>query len=114
VRDLEIVAARRVAFRGHRGDSTAGAFVMASSDDNGMLRIIASAGNGWDHVSISREDRTPTWSEMEQVKRSFFKDDEVAMQLHVTPTSHINVHPYCLHLWRPHKTTIPLPPAIMV
>jgi hypothetical protein len=67
----------------------------------GELAIIASNGMGWDHVSVSRADRCPTWDEMELVKRLFFKDDECAMQLHVPPSDHINCHPNCLHLWRP-------------
>jgi hypothetical protein len=78
------------------------------------LVIIAASGGGWDHVSVSTQTRCPTWEEMEFVKRMFFKDDEVAMQLHVPPLYHISIHPYALHLWRPHNTDIPLPPRIMV
>jgi hypothetical protein len=80
----------------------------------GKLRIIASWSEGWDHVSVSLPDRCPTWDEMERVKRAFFKDDECAMQLHVPCADYINCHPYCLHLWRPHKSTIPMPPKNMV
>jgi hypothetical protein len=74
--------------------------------------VIAGRGKGWDHVSVSCENRTPTWEEMETVKRMFFKDDEVAMQLHVAVEDHINMHPYCLHLWRSYNKLrpIPLPP----
>lgn len=99
---------------GWSGDETCGMFQLQSPVDNGVLQVIAAAGDGWDHVSVSRADRIPTWDEMEFVKRTFFKDDEVAMQLHVPPTEHINVHPYCLHIWRPHKGKIPVPPARMV
>ena len=80
----------------------------------GNLRVIASWTDGWDHVSISLPDRCPNWSEMERVKRAFFQDHEVAMQLHVAPSDHISVHPFCLHLWRPHNAVIPLPPKEMV
>jgi hypothetical protein len=80
----------------------------------GKLHIIASWGGGWDHVSVSLHDRCPTWDEMERVKRAFFLDGETAMQLHVPVKDHINVHPYCLHLWRPHEGSIPLPPKWMV
>jgi len=66
------------------------------------MRVMASAGMGWDHVSISRQNRCPNWPEMEHIKRLFFRDDETAMQLHVPPSDHISIHPYCLHLWRPH------------
>lgn len=67
----------------------------------GPLRVIASDGAGWDHVSVSAPGRTPTWDEMERVKRLFFRDDETAMQLHVPPAEHVNLHAHCLHLWRP-------------
>ena len=80
----------------------------------GKLRIIASWGCGWDHVSVSLSDRTPTWAEMERVKRMFFEPDEVAMQLHVAESNHISMMDYCLHIWRPHNEKIPLPPKIMV
>lgn len=89
-------------------DETGGAYLLF-----GMI-IVASWGGNWDHVSVSRRDRCPTWDEMEMVKRRFFKEDEVAYQLHMPPSKHINIHPYCLHMWRPHDQTIPLPPEIMV
>lgn len=78
------------------------------------LRIIASFGDGWDHVSVSLEDRCPTWEEMEFVKRTFFRNTETAMQLHVPPTDHINIHPCVLHLWRPQRVKIPKPPKEFV
>lgn len=67
----------------------------------GALRVRISAGGGWDHVSVSRQDRAPTWGEMNQIKRSCFRDDEIVMQLHVDDGRKVNLHPYCLHLWRP-------------
>ena len=108
-------------FYGNVGDDKAGVFEMTTvidpMSDTGetkTLRIIASNDAGWDHVSVSLFDRCPTWDEMEMVKRLFFKPDETAMQLHVPPTDHINRHPYCLHLWRPHVGSIPRPPAEFV
>jgi hypothetical protein len=76
------------------------------------LRVIAASGGGWDHVSVSTESRCPTWHEMSYIHRKFFKVTEVAMELHVPATDHINNHPYTLHLWRPHSKMrrIPLPP----
>lgn len=99
----------------YRGDESCGCFVMMSASQPGdVLRIMAAAGDGWDHVSVSLVNRIPTWEEMEQVKRSFFEENETAMQLHVPPSDHVNHHPFCLHLWRPHKVEIPRPPAEMV
>ena len=100
---------------GSFGDGGNGIFMVSSSVDHRPLRIIASNQGGWDHVSVSREDRIPLWTEMEQVKRLFFKDDETAMQLHVPPSEHINVHPNCLHLWRANLgPPLVLPPSFMV
>jgi hypothetical protein len=78
------------------------------------LKVIASDGGGWDHVSVSLPGRCPTWDEMEFIKRTFFRDDETAMQLHVPASEHIDIHPYCLHIWRPHDMPIPLPPSVFV
>ena len=79
-----------------------------------FLRVIATNDEGWDHVSVSLHNRTPTWTEMEFVKRLFFEPHEYAMQLHVPPTQHVNCHPYCLHLWRPQAVPIPVPPKELV
>ncbi len=79
-----------------------------------VLRVIASNDEGWDHISVSLPDRCPTWAEMDHVKRLFFKDDEVAIQLHLPPADHINIHPNVLHIWRPHDTVIPVPPKEFV
>lgn len=68
----------------------------------------------WEHVSVSLEDRTPTWEELEFVRSLFWKDDETVIQLHVPKNDHINFHPYCLHLWRPIGVEIPLPPLATV
>lgn len=82
--------------------------------DNLMLRVIASAGDDWDHVSVSTESRCPTWEEMAEIKRLFFNDDECAVEYHVPTADHINVHPYTLHLWRPVKEVLPRPPGWMI
>ena len=99
----------RVELYGSMGDENNGAFRFVCAKTHGKLTVIASNGGGWDHVSVSLVDRCPTWIEMEVVKRMFFKPDEVAMQLHVPTKDHINIHPYTLHLWRPHNVEIPLP-----
>lgn len=78
------------------------------------LTIISSDEGGWDHVSVSLPNRCPTWEEMAYVKSLFFRDDETAMELHVPTKDHRNLHPFCLHLWRPQDAIIPLPPAIFV
>ena len=110
--DVKRMAGNLAEAYGQYGDPDGGAFVFPSPVDGRDLGVIASVGEGWDHVSVSRKDRAPIWREMECIKRKCFRDDEVAMQLHV-PAS-INIHPYCLHLWRPHGQPIPLPPRHLV
>lgn len=97
------------------GDHTCGAFLIPSHEDGHPLFIIASTGEGWDHVSVSRADRCPSWNEMDNIKRRFFLSNETAMQLHVPPVEHIDCCGSCLHLWRPNDgREIPRPPANMV
>jgi hypothetical protein len=109
VKDLDTIStnARCVA----RGDD-GGAWHVVFRGEN--LMVVVSHGMGWDHVSVSHQRRTPNWYELEHVKRMFFKDDEVAMQLHMPVADHISVHPHCLHLWRPQNVEIPLPLPEMV
>ena len=104
----------RIPHADYDNGSKGGAFLVPYPLSGVDLRCIASVGGGWDHVSVSRPDRTPSWAEMDYVKKTFFHADEIAMQLHVAERDHINVHPYCLHLWRPHKDSIPLPPKVFV
>lgn len=79
------------------------------------FRVICSDEFGWDHVSVSLPNRTPTWDEMCYIKSLFWDDEDTVMQLHPPKSTWINNHPYCLHLWRPTDgSTIPLPPSIMV
>lgn len=75
---------------------------------------IASGLNGWEHVSVSRSERCPTWDEMCQIKDMFWEKDACVVQYHPAQSDYINNHPYCLHLWRPTDQTLPFPPRWMV
>ena len=98
---------------------------MASSEENGnngmfvvtlrnnqKVNVIASDGLGWEHVSVSRSDRTPTWDEMCQVKALFWEESDCVVQYHPAKKDYINIHNNCLHLWR--TEGIPTPPTFMV
>lgn len=63
-----------------------------------IAQIIASDGEGWEHVSVSLRHRAPKWAEMEHVKRLFWGDDVAVMQLHPPRYQWVNNHPHCLHL----------------
>jgi hypothetical protein len=121
VKDLtELDAYRRrdkrvLAMYGWTGDNTCGVFELPLPKTGVVLLIVASADEGWEHLSVSLPNRTPNWTEMEHAKRTFFKDDETAMQLHVPPKDHKNLHPFTLHIWRPtNGQSIPRPPEDFV
>lgn len=78
------------------------------------LKVIASFGYGWEHVSVSLSNRCPNWTEMRFVKDCFWNEEEAVMQLHPPKSEYVNMHPYCLHLWRPINLDIPVPPSILV
>jgi hypothetical protein len=112
---------------GMLGDDHGGCFVLRSETTGVTLRCMIGVGEGWDHISVSTNlPRCPSWAEMEQVKRTFFRPEEEAMQIHAPVDDHISVHPHCLHIWRPHSvhphclhiwrphSGLPLPPKWMV
>jgi hypothetical protein len=91
--------------------------------NNLRINVIASDGKDvddaawkWEHVSVSiaESNLPPSWSVMCQVKEIFWGDDEWVMQLHPPKAKNINNHPGVLHLWRPQREKIPLPPETAV
>lgn len=78
------------------------------------LKIICGLGMGWEHVSVSLRNRCPNWPEMCFVKDLFWKPEEAVIQLHPPKSDYVNIHEYCLHMWRPLEASIPLPPSFMV
>lgn len=93
-----------------------GAFFVPNraKDGNAPLKVIASDGEGWEHVSVSLPHRCPTWEEMCRIVALFWDDSDCVIQLHPPRAQWISNHPYCLHLWRPLEAAIPLPPSWMV
>lgn len=78
------------------------------------LRVIASEGMGWEHVSVSRTDRSPTWEEMCQIKDLFWDDTDCVVQYHPPKSDYVNNHLHCLHLWKPIGIELPRPDSIFV
>jgi hypothetical protein len=100
---------------GFPGDETCGAFNVPCPSTNTILMVIASSGEGWDHVSVSLKNRCPNWTEMDYIKRKFFADNETVMQLHPPVNDHISFCHTALHLWRPNDgRIIPRPPNELV
>jgi hypothetical protein len=94
-------------------DGNNGAFI-CTLRNNQKVNVIASDGAGWEHVSVSRTDRIPTWNEMCEIKYIFWGDDDCVVQYHPAKEDYINCHPNCLHLWKPIGVEIPCPPSWMV
>jgi hypothetical protein len=102
----------------------------ASEDDDGVrgafcligplgreLRIISSGVDSlhnWEHVSVSLGNRTPTWIEMCFVKDLFWGEEECVVQYHPPRSEYVNIHPNCLHLWKPLRETVPVPPLVLL
>lgn len=80
------------------------------------LKIIASDGYGWQHVSVSKESgqQVPNWGHMSAIKELFWGDDVWVVQFHPARSEYVNNHPGVLHLWRPTEAQLPTPPAILV
>ena len=93
-----------------------GGFGILKLRDGGIATVVWSNGGGWDHVSVSPREkkRVPTWADMCDLKRIFFRPDEVAVEYHPAESEYVNFKTNCLHIWRPQNVEIPTPPRIFV
>lgn len=99
--------------------SEGGVFRLGQINEFRPLKIIASRGLGWEHVSVSLDiknitTKTPNWYEMCYVKSLFWDDDDIVVQYHLPAGKNINIHPGCLHLWRKEGYEFPMPEERMV
>ena len=53
----------------------------------------------WLHLSVSRERYIPSYSDLVDAKRTFIGDAHQAIQIFPRAERHVNIHPYCLHVW---------------
>jgi len=101
--------------------ATFGAFRIPRPHGGLTLAVIATDGDqsdtglgpeyAWEHVSVSLPGRCPNWAEMSFIKDLFWDEHETVMQLHVPKADHRNLHPNCLHLWKPVGIELPRPPT---
>lgn len=85
--------------------------------DGSLVRVIASDGSGWQHVSVSMEyqpNTPPSWRMMCKVKDIFWEPEDVVCQFHPRKSEYVNYHPGCLHLWRCTDREFPTPPMHFV
>lgn len=78
------------------------------------FRVVASDGEGWEHVSVSLPNRCPSWEEMCHIKDLFWNEDDCVVQYHPPRADYVNNHNFCLHLWKPIGKNIETPPSILV
>lgn len=99
------------------GDIDGAYLIRIDSKDRRGLKIIATIGDAeypWEHVSVSREDRCPTWEEMCFVKDIFWREDECVVQFHPPKSAYVNRHLRCLHLWKWKEGAFPQPDSVLV
>lgn len=93
-----------------------GAFQFRVAGENRTLRVIASDGMDWQHVSVSfgAVRGTPSWEVMCKVKELFWEPEDWVVQFHPAESEYVNMHHGCLHLWRCLNAEQPKPNSIMV
>lgn len=80
-----------------------------------QLKVIASDGMGWEHVSVStfKGRKLPTWYDLVFVKNLFWNPDETIIQFIPKESEHRSIGEV-LHLWKKSGSEYELPPSIMV
>lgn len=101
-------------------------FIEAEAENDGMgghyydkynnknLNFIFSYQLGWEHLSVSMPNKTPSWEQMCMMKDIFWGEDEVCVEYHPRKEEYVNNHPHCLHIWKPRDVEMPTPPSILV
>ncbi len=110
------VEKQKIAMSGSFRRSLGGVFEIPLNQ-NEMAFVVADNGLNdpeWEHVSISLETRCLTWDEMCMIKDLFFEEDEAVIQIHPAKKNYVNLHNFCLHLWKPKTQKLPLPPSYLV
>lgn len=99
-----------------QADGNNGQFKLNSLKLSMVVNAIVSDGMGWEHVSVSNPSRCPTWEEMCVIKDMFWDAEDFVIQVHPPKSEYVNVHAYCLHLWRKSGTNdfCEKPPKMMV
>ena len=97
-----------------QGEDGGAGYVQTGRRFSDSAEVVWSFGGGWDHVSVSHYDKCPTWDEMCAVKDVFFRDDECCVEYHPPKSEYVNIHPFCLHIWKPQNGEIVMPPKEFV
>lgn len=79
-----------------------------------MTRVTASDHEGWEHVTVSFQTKTPGWEVMVTIKELFWGPEDCVMQFHPPQKEFAKWHPFYLHLWRPIGQEMPRPPHKLI
>jgi hypothetical protein len=94
---------REVAHPGSLSRHLGRAFRVQNCSSKGLLVLakvcVEADSEVWLHVSFSRRDRIPDWSDTTFVKNTFIGEDKEAYVKLPKQEEYVNFHPYCLHLW---------------
>jgi len=92
-----------------------GLFYVPFDKTNVKLQVVCGPmKNTGQNVSVSLLKRCPNWIEMSHVKDLFWDENETVLQFHPKKNQYVNIHQFCLHLWRHQEIEHPLPPLFMV
>lgn len=71
-------------------------------NDQGLQVIVSGEfhdSKAWIHASLSRRSKMPTYEDLAMVKKVFVGDDKRAFMVLPDAAHHVNLHPFCLHLY---------------
>lgn len=71
---------------------------VAKVSDGHLHAIVSKDGDKW-HLSISHNDRLPSWDELADARYRFVPDRALMAQLLPPRAEWVNLHPRTLHLW---------------
>lgn len=91
-----------------------GAMSIPHKSNTIMVIFCEGKETGWDHVSVSLNNRCPNWEEMCMIKDIFWEEEETVVQFHPKKSAYVNNHPYVLHMWKRVGDEIELPPRILI
>ena len=84
-----------------------GCFVL-KSPAGGTMKVFAEIKDGWEHLAVSRSDRSPYWKETEWAMRLWFNPEEFAVEYHF-PVNVERITDNVRHLWRCQKARMVTP-----
>ena len=121
----EIEKTPNIVIKGRAGNTGIGGSYYDSISGK-WLNFMFSNQLGWEHLSVSTPNKTPTWDQMCKMKSIFWNDDETCVEYHPAKDQYVNMHPHCLHIWRPihndqfineptsKEELLPVPPHFLV